>query len=292
MHEKDLNQDGRVSVYEMSEALFAANPHFDSDQYWEQVHEWVAMIGDEYAWYDDLDILTKSLPMAFDHDGDGMLNREEARNMYNFFGAGHMADEFFDQNSYLPKDKIAETVKRLRYDGTNSGSQITANMSSFMREMYHLDRNGDGVVTVREWLNMVLDRIGYHAGDNHIAFDVDAMILKCGGEACDWLHQDDFIADVMSYGVDLSSYASLYERFEAFAMPWVADIAFKLGAEGIPATHADFMEVARRLKYDETFAIQPADWIPAGDDRLIPGIPNEPTQEQVVAYTQDEIQDA
>lgn len=74
-------------------------------------------------------------------------------------------------------------------------------------------------------------------------------------------------------------------------MPWVADTAFELGTLDIPATHADFMEVVRRLKYDETIRQQPGDWIRL-EDRIVPGIPNQPTQEQIVEYAQDEIQDA
>jgi len=124
--------------------------------------------------------------------------------------------------------------------------------------------------------------------DNGVTFEIDGMIAKCGGEACDWLHDDEFIADVLSSGVDFGSYESLYKRFEAMGMAWIADTAFELGVAGVPATHANFMEVARRLKYEEDFTYQPADWIPY-DQRLVPDLGFAPTEEQIAEHTLDKV---
>jgi len=38
-------------------------------------------------------------------------------------------------------------------------------------------------------------------GDEDPELYIDAMIYKCGGEGCDWLQNDDFLATALSYGL-------------------------------------------------------------------------------------------
>jgi len=176
-----------------------------------------------------------------------------------------------------------------------------------MHYIYYGDQNDDGIVTVREFLELFAEAVGYAYdpsvgqaydptlnGDSAVTnggvtYDINDMIHKCGGEACDWIHNDEFMADVMSSGVDFYDYESLYARFEALDMPWVTDTMFELGVWNIPASHQQFVNVVQRLKYDESLLNCPDGWIPL-EERLIPDIGEEPTEEQVVEFVKEEME--
>jgi len=41
---------------------------------------------------------------------------------------------------------------------------------------------------------------------------IDALIAECGGEGCDWIHNNHVVAKMLSAGVNMASYESLYLR--------------------------------------------------------------------------------
>lgn len=168
-----------------------------------------------------------------------------------------------------------------------------------MHFIYSMDKNEDEIVTVREFLESFIHEVGHQyehdlsevgaISEAGVTFHIEDMINKCGGEACDWIHNDEFLADVISSGVDLHDYESLYTRFESLSMPWITDTAFELGAWDIPATHEQFVNAVQRLKYDPEFTVCPEGWIPR-EERLVPDIGEEPTHEQVVEYAREEME--
>lgn len=77
-------------------------------------------------------------------------------------------------------------------------------MSDYAQLLYHLDINSDGIVTVREFLEALKEVIletEFGFGEQEAESYIEAMIRKCGGEGCDWIQNDYFLAAALSYGL-------------------------------------------------------------------------------------------
>lgn len=52
--------------------------------------------GDLYDWFNDEWVLGEVIPLAYDSNGDGMLNKQEARNFFSLINMEQHVDEMFD----------------------------------------------------------------------------------------------------------------------------------------------------------------------------------------------------
>lgn len=104
------------------------------------------------------------------------------------------------------------------------------------------DFNQDGILSFREILTFLEDHFNhvshyFQTGPvNPFSMNIDALIAECGGEGCDWVHNNHVVAKMLSAGVNMSSYESLYNRMAAIHLPWATDMFFTLGESGMPAT--------------------------------------------------------
>jgi len=99
----------------------------------------ISEFGEDYNWYNDDWVLGEIIPLAYDSNGDGLLNKQEARNFFRLIGMEQEVDAMFDQSGVLAADKVVRTVLAQRYGG-DQGSQVDG-MAEAMQLLYHLDIN-------------------------------------------------------------------------------------------------------------------------------------------------------
>lgn len=98
-----------------------------------------AEFGDLYDWFNDEWVLGEVIPLAYDSNGDGMLNKQEARNFFSLINMEQHVDEMFDQRGVLSADQVARSVLAQRFGG-DQGSQADG-LSDYAQLLYHLDIN-------------------------------------------------------------------------------------------------------------------------------------------------------
>jgi len=280
--------DGNIDFGHLVEAIKQSVPSM-SDVDTEMLEQMNRDRGDLYPWWDDEEILAWVLPFAYDSNGDGMLNKEEARRFYSLLDRKQDVDSMFAEDAVLSADQIADSIYDMRYGGDQAGHQMEG-MNHFLETLMNYDFNQDGVLTFREFLTFLEEFFNQPSPTDiateetaFISLDIERMISECGGEACDWMQNDQVMGQVLSAGVQLDDYFSLYARMERLYMPWLADIALN-----VPATVADFEQVWSRIKYEPFINDAPIGWIPLYQ-RVVKTYGFEPSPQQIADYTQDQI---
>lgn len=92
-------------------------------------------------------------------------------------------------------------------------------MTTFMQKIINMDTNGDGVVSLREFIEIMQVR-GFMPG-----VSADDLVAT-NGEDFDWVNDHHLIAEMLASGVDTEDYYSLYGLMELLGMPWMTDEYF------------------------------------------------------------------
>lgn len=96
--------------------------------------------------------------------------------------------------------------------------------------------------------------------------DVDAKVAEVGADY-DWTHDDELIAEIISWNHDLESYNGVYDMMSHLGFPWATDDYF---SESIPLDFITIEDLAgwvSSAKFNDlpVWAEPSADWIPRED---------------------------
>jgi len=234
----------------------------------------------------DSRVLFELMPDAFDHDHDGFLTRDEAESFYSFLGNPEGAEDHFDSDAVIATSSLGLGVEMARFGGDQVGDQFYG-MSSSAKGLAGMDLNDDSIVSFREFLEGVADGLTYDDGD--AAIDVEGYMMEYG-EDYNWIQDGHMLANILSAGVNLSNYHSVYDRCAMVGRPWFADTLFgDVDYEVDEATIDHFEEMAEIIFWTEDEKEAPEGWIPR-DEREILDYGWTPSEEMMLERSQEMVE--
>jgi Ca2+-binding EF-hand superfamily protein len=234
----DSDRDGNVTLEEAIQAAESIGATVDDEIYN------LAATEPNVDWSHDMDLLTALLPLGFDHDGDGRLDWEETQAFFNAISQEELGKEVFMDNATLDYDDLTMVVSDIRYDPLSSRPTQLEGMTNFMQMLIGFDTNGDGVISLREYIAAMQE-----AGLGR-TLDVEAMVAE-NGEDFDWIHDDHLIAQILTADFDVTDYYGLYDMWATAGMPWITDEWFATSEHpNVGTTFEAIVAFVDTLKYD------------------------------------------